>query len=171
MSVTTGLVHRFFDYMKWADEAMMGASRTVSAQEYHRPRGFSHGSIHGLLVHGMAAQDVWLRRWQGDGEAAIENETRHPTRTDLIGRWPEVHAELFAFLDRQTDESLLIPVVARNTYGERFSVPLGDTMIHVVDHATYHRGQINSMIKMAGGEPAAAYYQRYLALMGDPESR
>ncbi len=61
-------------------------------------------------------------------------------------------------------KSLLISVVARNTYGEQFSLPLGDTMIHVVDHATYHRGQINSMIRMAGGKPAAAYYQRYLAL-------
>jgi uncharacterized damage-inducible protein DinB len=32
-----------------------------------------------------------------------------------------------------------------------------------VDHATYHRGQINTMIKQAGGEPVAAYLQRYLA--------
>ena len=58
---------------------------------------------------------------------------------------------MFTFLDHQTDESLLVPVVARNTYGEQFSLPLGDTMIHVVDHATYHRGQINSMIMMARG--------------------
>jgi uncharacterized damage-inducible protein DinB len=164
MSLTTELVRRLFDYMKWADEAMMGASQTVSDHEYHLPRGFSHGSIHGLLVHEMAAQDVWLRRWHGDGEAAIENDDHYPARGDLIRRWPEVHSKLFAFLDRQTDESLLDPVVARNTYGEQFSLPLGDTMIHVVDHATYHRGQINSMIMMAGGKPAAAYYQRYLAL-------
>jgi uncharacterized damage-inducible protein DinB len=55
---------------------------------------------------------------------------------------------------------------ARNTYGEWFSLPLGETMIHVVDHATYHRGQINAMIKMAGGMPAAPYYQRYLVVGG-----
>lgn len=164
MSPSTELVRRLFGYMRWADEVMMGASRTVAEDEYYRPRGFSHGSIHGLLVHGMAAQDVWLRRWEGSGEAAIETAADYPTRADLVGRWPEVHAALFAFLDRQTDESLLAPVVARNTYGESFSLPLVETMIHVVDHASYHRGQINSMIRLAGGEPAAPYYQRYLAL-------
>ena len=164
MSLTTVLICRLFNYMKWADETMMEASQTVSDHEYYLPRGFSHGSIHGLLVHEMAAQGVWLRRWHGDGEAAIEDEGHYPRRDNLIRRWAEVHSELFAFLDRQTDESLLISVVARNTYGEQFSLPLGDTMIHVVDHATYHRGQINSMIRMAGGKPAAAYYQRYLAL-------
>jgi uncharacterized damage-inducible protein DinB len=164
MSVTTSLVHRLFGYLKWADEAVFMAAQSVSDHEYYLPRGFSHGSIHGLLVHGMAAQDVWLRRWQGDGKAAINGVDQCPTRNDLERCWPEVHSELSTFLDRQTDKSLQTTVVARNTYGERFSLPLGDTMIHVVDHSTYHRGQINSMIMMAGGKPAAAYYQRYLAL-------
>ena len=27
-------------------------------------------------------------------------------------------------------------------------------MTHLVDHSTYHRGQLNSMIKLAGGKPA-----------------
>jgi uncharacterized damage-inducible protein DinB len=27
-------------------------------------------------------------------------------------------------------------------------------MLHVADHATYHRGQLNSMIKLAGGTPS-----------------
>ncbi len=159
---TTALIRRLFDYLKWADEAMMAAAQTVSDYEYYLSRGFSHGSIHGLLVHGMAAQIVWLERWRGNGEAAIEGIDRYPTRADLELRWPEVHAELFAFLDLQTDDSLQTAVVARNTYGEQFSLPLGDTMIHVVDHATYHRGQTNSMIKVAGGGPAAAFYQRFL---------
>jgi uncharacterized damage-inducible protein DinB len=164
MSVTTGLLYRLFGYLQWADEAMLVASHSVADYEYHLSRGFSHGSIHGLLVHGMAAQDVWLRRWQGDGEAAIEGVDQCPTRSDLIRRWPEVHSKLFSFLDRQSDDSLHATVVGRNTYGELFSLPLGDTMLHVVDHATYHRGQINSMIIMAAGKPVAAYYQRYLAL-------
>ncbi|SIN78077.1 Uncharacterized damage-inducible protein DinB (forms a four-helix bundle) [Singulisphaera sp. GP187] len=163
MSVTTELVRRLFGYMQWADEAMLAASSTVPDREYHLRRGFSHGSIHGLLVHGMAAQEVWLQRWRGDGQAAIEGEARYPTRSDLVGHWPKVHSSLSTFLESQTDESLQTTVTAQNTYGEWFSLPLGDTMIHVVDHATYHRGQINSMIKIAGGTPTAPYFQRYLA--------
>lgn len=167
MMITVGLIRRLFGYMKWADEMMLASTIGIPDAEYYRHRGLSHGSIHRLLVHGMAAQRVWLRRWRGAGEAAIEGEAEFPTRDDLARHWPATHADLFAFLDQQTDESLQAAVSARNTYGERFALPLGELMLHVVDHATYHRGQINSMIKMAGGSPAAAYYQRYLAL---PES-
>ena len=41
----------------------------VQDEAYYLDRGISHESIHGLLVHGMAAQDVWLRRWRGNGRA------------------------------------------------------------------------------------------------------
>jgi uncharacterized damage-inducible protein DinB len=106
MSVNRGLVQRLFNYLKWADEMMLAASQTVSDDEYYRARGFSHGSIHGLMVHGMSAQAVWLRRWQGDGEAVIEGEAQYPTRHDVSERWPEVHSALFEFVGLQNDRSL-----------------------------------------------------------------
>jgi len=32
----------------------------------------------------------------------------------------------------------------------------------VVDHATYHRGQLNSMIRRAGGTPANTMYWSFV---------
>jgi uncharacterized damage-inducible protein DinB len=160
---TVELIRGLFAYMTWADELMVRAAAAVGDEAYYLNRGVSHGSIHALLVHGMAAQDVWLRRWQGEGEARIEGAGQYPTRAALVDRWPLVHRSLFEFLGRQTGDSLDRRVVARNTYGEQFSLPLGATMLHVVDHATYHRGQINTMLKQAGGAPAAPYLQRYLS--------
>jgi uncharacterized damage-inducible protein DinB len=160
---TTDLIRSLFQYMQWADELLIRAADAVPDDAYHLHRGISHGSIHGLLVHCMAAQTVWLRRWQGDGDARIECETDYPTRASLLARWPGVHRSLFEFLDAQTHQTLDRHVVARNTYGESFSLPLGATMLHLVDHATYHRGQLNSMLKLAGAQPTAPYLQRYLA--------
>jgi uncharacterized damage-inducible protein DinB len=164
---TRGLIHGLFEYMKWGDELMVEAAARVADDAYYLHRGMSHGSIHGLLVHGMAAQDVWLRRWRGEGEARIDGVAEYPTRAGLLGRWPDVHRALFEFLAGESDGSLERIVVARNTYGERFALPLGAMMLHVVDHATYHRGQINSMLKQAGVEPTAPYLQRFLAVRGD----
>jgi uncharacterized damage-inducible protein DinB len=160
---TKELIHVLFEYMRWADELMTAAAAPVPDDAYYLDRGISHGSIHGLLVHGMAAQDVWLRRWQGDGEARIEGGAEYPTRAALLDRWPQVHRALVEFLSRESEGALERIVIARNTYGEQFALPLGATMLHVVDHATYHRGQLNSMLKQAGARPAAPYFQRYLA--------
>src|SRR4051812_21935727 len=158
---TKELIRGLFEYMRWADGVMCEAASGVPDAAYHLERGISHGSIHGLLVHCMAAQQVWLRRWRGSGDAQIESAADCPTRAELLDRWPLVHRDLFDFLDAETDASLGRIVVATNTYGERFALPLGATMLHVVDHATYHRGQLNTMLKHAGVRPAAPYLQRY----------
>jgi uncharacterized damage-inducible protein DinB len=34
-------------------------------------------------------------------------------------------------------------------------------MLHVADHATYHRGQLNTMIKKAGGKPSPVMVYTY----------
>src|SRR6478672_10600764 len=74
------------------------------------------------------------------------------------GRWPLVHLELTKFLDGQTDESLQRVVEYRRFNGEARRNRLIDLMLHVVNHGTYHRGQLNSMIKMGGGTPVGVDY-------------
>jgi|SRR5579864_3209113 len=154
-------MRELFNYLQWADRLVLDATAGLAEEEYFRQRAISLGSIHNLVVHTMGAEWVWLSRWRGTSPARIENHDDYPTRAALEARWPRVHAELFEFLDRQTPESLAAPLVYRHTSGDQYTVPLGHSMIHVVDHATYHRGQLNTMIKQAGGVPAAASYITY----------
>ena len=65
------------------------------------------------------------------------------------------------FLGMQSPKSLSRIVQYKNTRGEIYNVPLGDLMLHVVDHGSYHRGQINTMIKHASGTPAAVAFHTY----------
>jgi uncharacterized damage-inducible protein DinB len=41
-----------------------------------------------------------------------------------------------------------------NSKGERFTSPVGDILMHVVNHSTYHRGQIAADMRASGMEPA-----------------
>ncbi|HEV3164261.1 MAG TPA: DinB family protein [Isosphaeraceae bacterium] len=156
-------IKELYDYLVWADRLTLDAGTGVVEGEYHRERPISSGSIHKLLVHVMAAEWVWLTRWRGSSPARIENQEDYPTRAALEARWPQVHAELLAFVDKQTDDSVGARLHYRHTGGEDRSVTLGHAMIHVVDHSSYHRGQLNSMIKQAGGVPATASYITFKA--------
>lgn len=150
-----------FDYMRWADREMIASARSVPDEAYYGDQGISFGSIHKLMVHCMAAQWIWLSRWRGEAPTRLESHEQYPTRGELEQRWPLVHAAVVDFLGLQTSASLARAVEYRNTNGEHFSLPLSDLMLHVLDHATYHRGQVASMIKRAGGQPATISYQRY----------
>jgi uncharacterized damage-inducible protein DinB len=142
-----------WQYMVYADAQMLAASDTLSDDAYHREQGISFGSVHKLLVHGMSAQNTWLQRLNGlESPAAIDAAT--VSRATLAGRWTEVHQEVLAFAAAQTPASLTTMIHARSRTGVKFELPVGLCMLHVSDHATYHRGQINSTIKLAGGIPS-----------------
>jgi uncharacterized damage-inducible protein DinB len=139
-------------YMAHADRQVAQAAATVSDDAYRRDQHISFGSIEKLLAHCAAAQSVWLRRLQGSDVPYAD--VPPPPRNEVAARWADVHRLLLSFADAQTGESLAKPVSFHNRAGQPFTLPTGVVMLHVADHATYHRGQLNSMIKLAGGTPS-----------------
>lgn len=162
MSITKELLRDMYEYVRWADHQLITAARSVNDEAYHKEQGISLGSIHKLQVHMMAAQWVWLCRWRGESPTRIENHEDYPTRDSVEQRWPLVHSAVFDFLGLQSPKSLAREVQYRNLKGEIFTVPLAELMMHVIDHAAYHRGQLNTMIKKSGGSPQAVSYVNYI---------
>jgi uncharacterized damage-inducible protein DinB len=146
-------------YMVHADAQVMAAAETVSDEGYCREQSISFGSIEKLLNHAMLAQRTWLHRLNGLDVQYVDEPP--PARGDVPGRWSALHQELLGFADTQTPESLRTMVRSRNRAGKRFELPAWTVMLHVVDHATYHRGQLNSMIKLAGGTPTMVMLYSY----------
>ncbi len=155
------LLSRLMDFMCWGDRRVMAAVSGIAEAEYYAARDFSAGSLHKLLVHAMGAQCVWLSRWRGSHLYRLEDVPDYPTRESLLARWPEVHDELVTFLRGQTAATLESPFRYRNSRGDWVTLPLGELILHCVDHGTYHHGQINSMIKLAGGTPVSLNYYQF----------
>ena len=161
MTATKDHLHNMFEYVRWADAAIIRAACTVPDAGYYKEQGISIGSIHKLLVHCMAAQWIWLSRWRGECPTCLENHEDFPTRDSLEQRWPLVHSAMLDFLGLQSQKCSCASSNTR-TRGEKiYNVALGDLMLHVIDHGSYHRGQINTMIKHVGGTPGTVAYHLY----------
>ena len=146
-------------YMVHADAQIAQAADTLSDEGYWREQNISFGSVGKLLHHAVMAQTTWLQRLNGLDVAYIDVP---PLARDVLpGRWAQVHQELLAFADAQTPASLATIVRSRNRAGTRFELPTWSVMLHVADHATYHRGQLNSMIKLTGGKPSPVMLYTY----------
>ena len=109
-------------------------------------------SLHGTLLHIYDAQRVWLIRWQGGAPIPL-TEADVPTLDDLVSRWAELRRDLNAFLRSLTEQSLGAPRAYADLQGERHAQPLVYQMQHVVNHSTYHRGQVMTMLMQSGIEP------------------
>lgn len=147
------------EYLRWADHQSMLAARTVTDEAYYKDVGISFGSLHKVLVHNMAIQWLWLCRFRGESPKRCEDHTDYPTRMTLEQRWPLVHAALIDFVGHQSQQALQSVVTYHDTRDESHTLPLRDMILHLIDHGSYHRGQINTLIKRGGGTPSHISYR------------
>jgi uncharacterized damage-inducible protein DinB len=146
-------------YMAFADDRMAEAATTVDDPGFVWDQGISFGSIAKLLNHAMIAEKVWLTRLRGTPMVYADEPL--PPRDQIAKAWSAIHAELLAFADGLTPAILQRPVRSQNRAGLKFEMPTWAVMLHVADHATYHRGQLNTMIKKAGGKPSPVMVYTY----------
>jgi uncharacterized damage-inducible protein DinB len=59
-------------------------------------------------------------------------------------------------------ERLVQPLTYVNFAGQTLSYPLAETLVHVANHGTYHRGQVATLLRQLGHSPIATDYVRYL---------
>lgn len=145
------------NYMIWGDRLVIDAASQLPEPEYLADRKISAGSLHLLLLHAMGAQWAWLNRLRRiPGKLYLPDE--FPTRDALITRWPQLHDELRAWLREQTADSLAQPLTFTNFQGQQFTLTTGHAAMHMADHGTFHRGQQNTLLKLAGGTPVRAWY-------------
>ena len=147
-------------YMVQADQELLAAADTLDDAGYFGDQKISAGSVHNMLVHCMGAQQTWLERLTEAGTPPLP-DPRSIQREQIAPRWQSLHRELIEFADRQIPESLSATIHSVNRSGVAFELPRGLCMLHVSDHASYHRGQVNSMIKLAGVTPSPGMLYTY----------
>ena|SRR5437867_11896706 len=129
-------LRELYHYTVWANHLVLDAAERLSCEERERACGVSHHSIHGTLVHMLAAEWIWLARWLGDSPTSLLGGEDLAEMSALRERWKQVEDQRWEFIAGLGDEDLLREVHYRNTKGEPFAYPLGPLMQHVVNHAT-----------------------------------
>lgn len=146
-----------FEYVTWADDRCVEAARTVPAENRRKDYGFSFRTVHDTLVHMLAAQNIWIARWKGDSSQPFLTGDDFDSLDAIAARWAQVHEAFLGFVRAQTDESLMNRLHYERR-GQPMSGVLWHLLNHTADHANFHRGQLNSLIKLAGGTPASTMY-------------
>lgn len=158
---------QLFDYNHWANARILDAAASLTQEQLFRQHGQSWGSVHGLLVHMMSAEWIWLSRWQGVSPKAMLDPADYPTLQVLRHHWSELESELRIFVAAQTEESLQHPIAYTNTKGKSFTLPLWQLMAHLGNHGTHHRGELAAMFAVLNApHPEDDWYLYHLIKSG-----
>lgn len=149
-----------FDYTKWANELMFDCVAGLTPEQTFRPVGGSFACIRDTWGHLAAADWVWLCRWTGESPRAWPRWAAGSVE-EIREEWRRIHTQRDEFLDGLGDEDLAREVVFTRINGDVDRARLAFLLQHVVNHATYHRGQLASQIRLVGGVPPGTDLLRY----------
>jgi len=65
------------------------------------------------------------------------------------------------FIHDLTDDRLDVRIGYENIKGEHWEYPLGHMLQHVVNHSTYHRGQVITMLRQLGANAVSTDFLLY----------
>lgn len=143
----------FYHFNVWANKRFLSAVEALPSEMMaHNFKG-SFRSIRDVLAHIISAEWIWLERWQGRSPNHLPDWVASGDFSVLAAHLAGVASERAEFL-RHISEPMLGMVISF-TYlsGVSGRHTLADALLHVINHSTYHRGQLASMIREAGGAP------------------
>ena len=144
------LLHAF---NSWADNRIFDAVIAMPSGKVMQDLKSSHGGIHGTLVHLVGSEKMWLSRWTGKPDAAFLTSVDVPTVEAVRNAWVAVGFETAKFLGAMTDRKLQDTFTMKTSKGDTYTHIYWQAFQHMVDHCSYHRGQIVSMMRQQGTAP------------------
>lgn len=148
------LLEEMAGYLTWANASIWRIVETLSNEEYEQTLAEGAGSIHRRYVH--LAEDTWEWFHDWHGEEPQEPDFQSMTRDDLnqfmvdyLKKWQSLIAK--RTVDEFNDER----------EGRTVVIKFDEMFFHMVNHFTYHRGQIVMGLKMLGKEVPMTDYVPY----------
>lgn len=155
-------VRKVYDYNEWANARFLADLEALRPDQLTAHVESSFPSLLATMGHLIAAEWIWLSRWQGHNPTAFPEWLIEPTLEDLRARLRKVESERADFLAGLSQDDLETNVDYRNLSGTAFSHRLLDLLLHVANHSTYHRGQLTTMLRQVGASPRSTDYVLFL---------
>ena len=139
-----------YDYNAWANRRSLSAAAALAPEQFTKPMGSSFSSIRDTLAHIFGAEWIWLERFQGRSPSSLPDTTQYPDVVTLGERWGEFEPRLLNFVRALTQSNLDRVMEYKTLKFGVYSNPLWQSMQHLVNHGSYHRGQVTTLLRQLG---------------------
>jgi uncharacterized damage-inducible protein DinB len=149
-------VRRLFDYNAWANRRTLEGCDALNSERFLEPLGGSFGSVRNTVAHIMDVEWLYLERWQGRAPSSFPKAENYPDLSHIRERWWQIESDTSIYLKNLSQEVLARIIEFRNTKGILYRHSLWEVMQHLVNHSTYHRGQVTTLLRQLGAAPKSS---------------
>jgi len=143
-------IRLLYEYNAWANRRSLSAAAALTPEQFTKPMCSSFSSVRDTLAHIFGAEWLWLERFQGRSPSSLPDTTQYSDVASLGGRWGEFEPRLLSFVRGLTQSDLDRVMEYKTLKFGVYSNPLWQSMQHLVNHGTYHRGQVTTLLRQHG---------------------
>lgn len=141
-------IRELLEFDAWATRQLMEAAATVDGAAWTRDLNGPRTSLRQQLVHLVVTIDTYRAMLQGD-ELPHERPEEFAEPAALI-EWHEVVRDRLDSLLNEMPPAALDTVAEWRKHQSTLRVSPAQVLRHVVNHGTYHRGQVAALLKLHG---------------------
>jgi uncharacterized damage-inducible protein DinB len=138
-----------FAFNRWANARMLDACRKLTPEQYGAEPVPGWSPVRSTVVHIALVTDGWLRALADDPDQSVLTEAEMPAVDDAARLLDRAYQRLDVLIAALTPERMAALVTIRRR-GRTATLPPWAVLRHVVNHTTYHRGQVASKLKRFG---------------------
>lgn len=151
-----------YDYNAWSNRLTLDSIDAITQEQFTAPMPGSFSSIQTTLLHILGAEWIWWQRCIGNQPRGLLDPKEYAEAASFRTKWQEVDAGFAAFLKDLKDERLTETITYVNRHGQQWTYRIGTILLNNVNHSSYHRGQVVTLLRQIGAEPKATDYLLYI---------
>jgi len=142
-------VRTVVDYHYWARDRLLEACAQLTSDQFTRDLSSSFPSVRDTLVHLYTAGWGWHLLWLGQSPTEPRAAESFPDLASVRSAWQDEESKVRSFAANLGEEGIRV---------------FWPRLLHLVNHASYHRGQVTTMLRQLGARPPKymdliVYYQ------------
>jgi len=163
--MTQDEIRSLFAFNAWANHRVLQACAALTPAQFTQTAVSSFPTVRDTLHHIMGVEWLYLERLQGRYPTTLLPGESFADVASMAGRWEEIKTGL-EHLIRDPDLGDLERIIEyKNMQGKPFRYPLRALLQHVVNHSTYHRGQVTTQLRELGAKPLSTDLLRFYDML------
>ncbi|WP_336155181.1 damage-inducible protein DinB [Bacillus sp. 204(2023)] len=156
-----------YEYNVWANQQIFNRLKELPKEVYHQEIQSVFPSISHVLSHVYLSDLGWIEVFSGktlSDALALAEQLKEQTEAKEIEEMEDLFLRLSEryILFLQQKEQLNQPLQIQNPSSGIMKTTVSELLPHVVNHGTYHRGNITAMLRQAGYASVPTDYGLYL---------
>jgi len=137
------------NYSNWVDNAVIKWLEQINDEQWQKEIASSFNSIEKTVTHIVSAKKVWINFWQNVPNPVFLSTEFKGTKNELIEIWKKAMDDYKNFIKNYPEENYS-QIISFKVRGEEWKMEFAQTVLHHNNHATYHRGQLVTLLRQVG---------------------